>query len=59
MLEHEPQSSPYVATLHAFDPDQLRMLKSTEQVDLGFAVAKHVHVGGLVVIDVDDDPEAA
>lgn len=58
MLHHELYRAANLTSSHAFGPDQFRTSRSPQEIDLGLAVTKNVHVSRLVVIEIDDDAKA-
>jgi hypothetical protein len=49
----------HIVAFHAFGPDQLRSTIRPDQIDLGVAVAEHVNVRRLMVVDENHDSQAS
>jgi len=55
---HDLHRASDIAAFHSLGPDQLRRAIGDREVDLGLAVTEHMNMGGLVVIEEDNDAQS-
>jgi hypothetical protein len=58
LLRDRFQRASNIVPLHPLDKDQFGPAVRATQIDLGVAIAKHVHVRGLVVVHEDYNSQA-